>query len=220
MKASILVTLLLVACSADKVAPPMVPAPIELAANPRPAPSPPSFHGVVTSRVSQMVTATDAGVIKELRVGPGDIVEAGQVLAILDDPAQRAMLAKMPKRSKARIAIEKRLANMKIVAPVGGIVSSIQTTRGASATPGMPILRVSSTKRLQLRFALPQDAHIANGTKVTATIAGRAKPIAAVVRSVTPTTDASLHLAIVDADISTRDIAGLHGALADVTVVN
>ncbi len=209
------------ACSQEKMAPPMVPAPIEIAANPRPAPSPPTFHGVVTSRSSQVVTATGDGVIKELRVAPGDMVDAGQVIAILDDPAERAMAAKLPKRSKARTAIERRLAAMTIVAPVGGIVSAIQTSPGATTKRGMPIMRVSSTKQLQLRFALPVDQRtaIAKGTKVSAIIAGRAKPIEAVVRSVAAP-DVPMQLSIVDADLAlgARDITGLHGALADVTL--
>ena len=218
---SLLLLVVITACSQDRVAPPMVPAPIEIAANPRPAPSPPTFHGVVTSRSSQMVTASGDGVIEELRVAPGDIVEAGQVIAIVDDPAQRAILAKLPKRSKARMVIEKRLAAMTIVAPTGGIVSAIRTSPGARTKRGMPIVRLSSTKKLQLRFALPADQRvaIATGTKVTATIAGRTKPIEAVVRTV-ETTDEPRQLAIVDADLSLggRDIVGLHGALADVTL--
>ncbi len=216
-----LVALWLVACSHDRVVPPPVPAPIEIAARTLPIPPPPSFHGVVTSRTSQMVTATAAGVIKELRVAKGDIVAAGQVLAILDDPALRATAAKMPKRSKARAAIEKRLASMKIIAPSGGIVSAIEIAAGAATKRGASVLRLSSTKRLQLRFALPHDqqGRIAKGTKVRAMIAGRATPIDAVVRSVGPTTEAPIRIAIVDAELSgVRDTTGLFGTLADVTV--
>lgn len=223
MRTLILCVFALAACSPERIAPPQVPAPIEIAERPRPAPPPPSYQGVVTSRSSQMVTAPGENVIKELRVAPGDVVEAGHVIAILDDPALRASAQKLPKRSKARLQIEQRLAAMKLLAPVGGVVSSIQITKGATTKKGMSLLRISSTKRLQLRFALPQDATIAKGTKVKAIVPGRAKPLEAIVRSIGPATEAPLRISIVDADLSganARDLAGLHGALADVTLAN
>jgi multidrug efflux pump subunit AcrA (membrane-fusion protein) len=216
MKAFVL--LALVACAPDKIAPPQVPVPIEIAARALPAPTSPMFHGVVASRSVQPVIASADTVITKLRVANGDRVEAGQVLATLDDPALREKLATLPKRHRgARVAIEKKLANMKLVAPTAGVVSAIAITEG-TVKRGDELMRISSTKRLQLRFALPDDqrALVAKGTKVTATIAGRATPIDAIVRSVGPTSEAPLHIAIVDAELSTRDIAGLHGALAEI----
>jgi multidrug efflux pump subunit AcrA (membrane-fusion protein) len=213
----VFVLLALVACAPDKIAPPQVPVPIEIAARALPAPASPMFHGVVASRSVQPVIASADTVITKLRVANGDRVEAGQVLATLDDPALREKLATLPKRSKARVAIEKKLANLKLVAPAAGVVSAIAITEG-TVKRGDELMRISSTKRLQLRFALPdeQRALVAKGTKVTARIAGRTKPIDAVVRSIGTTSDAPLHIAIVDAELSTRDVAGLHGALAEI----
>ena len=223
MKALLVVSMALAACAPDPVAPPPVAAPIEIAARPRPPAPPPAFHGVITSRKSQIVIASDAVVVKELRVAAGDTVRTGQVLAVLDDPTLRASLAKLPKRSKARTAIEKRLANLTLLAPSAGIVASLQIAAGASTRRGDKLLRIANTKRLQLRFALPQEQYalIGKGTKVRATIAGRAQPIDAIVRSIAPQTDGPLPFSIVDADLVTaRDAAGLHGAIAAVALVN
>ncbi len=79
-----LLLLLLIGCSTE--APPAAPAPA-------PAPEralPPVvkaevFYGVLTSRESALVSAKVDGSVKELRVRPGQAVQAGATIAILDD---------------------------------------------------------------------------------------------------------------------------------------
>jgi multidrug efflux pump subunit AcrA (membrane-fusion protein) len=210
---------LLGGCAHETAPPPPIIAPVEIAARPRPSLTPLSFQGVVMSRATRIVSANENGTIKELRVSAGDVVEAGQVIALLDDKALRAELANLPKRAKAaRTKLEKRLAQLQIVAPIGGVVSHLRIAAGERAIPGEPLARVSSAKRLQLRFALPADQTITKGTKVTAMIGNQ--PIPAIVRSVSPPLDAPLAFAIVDADIAIApdDAARLLGALADISL--
>lgn len=106
--------------------------------------------------------------------------------------------------AQAQLAqLEKSLANARITAPIGGVVSAIKVAPGELAGRGTPVARVFDVKDLLVRFAVPrkQLGMIKVGQPVTITFDTDQAPLSAVVQAIGEEIDPALEVSFVEADI-------------------
>jgi RND family efflux transporter MFP subunit len=114
--------------------------------------------------------------------------------------------------AEAAARVEKarsQLTDATVRAPFAGRVTLRYRDPGASAGPGLPVVRLIGDGGVRLRFAVP-PAHAARlraGAPITATITTEAQPARAIIDQITPELDPASGLVLVEAELP-PDVAG------------
>jgi multidrug efflux pump subunit AcrA (membrane-fusion protein) len=119
-------------------------------------------------------------------------------------------------RSRAETA-RARLADASLRAPFSGTVALRFKDAGSTVGPGTPIVRLVGEEGLRLRFAVPpaRMGELAPGKPVEARIDTIEKPLAAMVRQVSPALDPASGMIVVEAELDEAETAiGLRPGLA------
>jgi RND family efflux transporter MFP subunit len=112
-------------------------------------------------------------------------------------------------QQQARIAaLETRLADMTVKAPIAGKVSLRYVEPGSRVNEGEPVVRVISSDEVVVRFAIPSEdvGRVKPGDEVEVAIESKDQRATAVVKSVAPELDPVAQMIRAEADIT--DITG------------
>jgi RND family efflux transporter MFP subunit len=209
-----------------------------------------SAVGGLESAKTAPVAAEVPGTVVSLDVPEGERVEAGHVLARLDDSAARAALSVAAARlqnARERLARQEPLhaqgvasdqalddaraelraaegayqeadtllAKHTIRAPYAGVIGLKQVNVGQYVPAGQPIVELTITEGLELRFHLPQQdlPRVAVGQLVHGVVGRCEARFEARVSAVDPRVDASTRMFSVQAAVVGGD-AGLHPGMA------
>jgi RND family efflux transporter MFP subunit len=180
--------------------------------------------GTVSSRLQASIAAKVTAVIDRVEARAGDRVEAGAVLARLDDREARARYAAARadyERTRAlhadaaatraeletaearyRVA-EARLGDTRIVAPFDGIVTEKLCDVGDMATPGTPLFSLEQPERLRLEVALPEReaGSVSVGETTTVVLDSTRERCPAVVSEIVPIADPRTRSVLVKIDL-------------------
>lgn len=108
-------------------------------------------------------------------------------------------------QQKAKVAaLQSKLENMTLTAPIAGQVSLRYVEPGARIEEGRPVVRVISSGELFVKFAIPTDqvGRVAPGDKVEVMIEARAAKAEAVVKSVAPELDPVAQMILAEAELT------------------
>jgi RND family efflux transporter MFP subunit len=108
-------------------------------------------------------------------------------------------------QQKARIAaLQTKLSNMTLTAPIAGQVSLRYVEPGARIEEGKPVVRVISSDELFVKFAIPNDqvGKIAPGDKVDVMIEARNTKAQAIVKTVSPELDPIAQMIFAEAELT------------------
>ncbi|HUS32514.1 MAG TPA: efflux RND transporter periplasmic adaptor subunit [Kofleriaceae bacterium] len=108
-------------------------------------------------------------------------------------------------QQKARIkALESKLTQMTLTAPIAGRVSLRYVEPGGRVEEGKPIVRVISSDELFVKFAIPseQAGRISPGDVVDVVIEGRDDKLAAKVKTVAPELDPVAQMIVAEAELT------------------
>ena len=113
----------------------------------------------------------------------------------------RASIAEQQARIRA---IEVKLDDMTLTAPIAGRVSLRYVEAGARIEEGQPIVRVVSTDDLYVKFAIPADhaGRIAAGDSIAVTVQGLESRLTATVKSVAPELDPIVQMIVAEAELA------------------
>ncbi len=107
-------------------------------------------------------------------------------------------------------ALEQRKRSLTLRAPFAGRVTSCTANLGEFVAANRPLVRLASTSKLWVRFAVPVDAssQITPGRIVRVQVAGSSTPIRAEIRQVSPEVDSVSGMIIAEAIILDRGALG------------
>lgn len=105
--------------------------------------------------------------------------------------------------------LKEKLSNTEIRSPYDGIVSARQRNPGAVITRGEPIVSITKSDDLWVRFAVPFEkaGTLAVGTALTVNLESLHLSIPGTVENVSPRTDAALQMVIVEARLQVPSTA-------------
>jgi RND family efflux transporter MFP subunit len=108
-----------------------------------------------------------------------------------------------------------------IVAPFDGIVEERRVSPGEYVQVGQAVLTLVSTDRLRLTAGVPESKArpIKSGQRVEIRIAGRPKPVAAVVSRVSPTVMLTSRSVRIEADVANPDLELQAGLFAEADII-
>lgn len=129
-------------------------------------------------------------------------------LAELELERQRAALAEA---TAALSRVENEVSRGRVSAPFNGVVSARYAVPGSALQAGQPLIRLVSTSRPIVRFAVPaRDLEsLAPGSTVRVEIADGDLATLAVVETVAPVLDEASQLIFVEAGFAEASLAGV-----------
>jgi RND family efflux transporter MFP subunit len=154
-------------------------------------------------RLAVETNAVATGISPQVLVDEAQIAVARARAAF--DRASSTVSAEASRVQSAR----DQLADAVLRAPSAGVIAMRFKDPGTTVTAGTAIVRIVSRGAPRLRFAVPAETArtLAPETELDAEVETIVAPIAARVRQVSPTLDASSGLVIVEAELSREDIA-------------
>lgn len=123
-----------------------------------------------------------------------------------------AKAAAAVEQQRARIAaIEAKLDDMTLTAPISGRVSLRYVEAGARIEEGQPVVRVVSAADLYVKFAIPADhaGRVAVGDTIDVAVQGLASRSTAIVKSVAPELDPIVQMIVAEAELAGETSASL-----------
>lgn len=161
-----------------------------------------------------VVQSRAAGFVERVAaIAPGDVVKAGQPLVEVQIPewlsAQHEFLALKSAGDPGLLAAARdRLrslgmsegmirdiesagqprARFTIVAPIAGVIQSLDVRNGMTLMAGQPLVRINGLSTVWLEVAVPEAlaAQVQAGAKATATVAGYDEPVVGKVAAIVP----------------------------------
>ena len=131
-----------------------------------------TLSGTVQAREYADIKSLVSGIVKKVNVSKGDTVEAGDVIAELDDTEYRLAYIKAlqnyetAKNSGSKLLIQQReielelakrdLENCKLLSPIDGVVTSIDIKQGDLISTGKTIARVVNLEKLYVSASVDE----------------------------------------------------------------
>ena len=131
-----------------------------------------TLSGTVQAREYADIKSLVSGIVKKVNVSKGDTVEAGDVIAEIDDTEYRLAYIKAlqnyetAKNSGSKLLIQQReielelakrdLENCKLLSPIDGVVISIDVKQGDLVSTGKTIARIVNLEKLYVSASVDE----------------------------------------------------------------
>lgn len=152
-------------------------------------------------RYARRVTLAESGVLSQ-----EEMLTAKRQVEIIATNVDIAR-ARVAEREALIAQIKERLAGVEIRSPYDGIISARHQNPGALITRGEPIVSMSKSDDLWVRFALPSDQihTVGAGATVMVRIESLGATIPGSIEQIAPNTDAALQIVMVEARLQAPD---------------